>query len=1037
MPIHKRQLKDYKTYIAELTDYGQRMTLKKAYDDYIDNGLPQVDFYKKISSVLKKQETLSKLGQSIQIAVEQEEFLPKQRSKTNIAIPYQVQQQELDQIIENQSRYYPWLKTPNPVTKRRKMAPYKLDELVCFRVPYYVGPLVQPDPKNATKETKFAWMTRQNPQSTVPITPWNFDQQVDRQASANAFIQRMKTTDTYLIGEDVIPKNSLLYQRYEVLNELNNVRVNGELLAPKKKQRIYHQLFIAAKKTTVTIKDLQNNLIANGDVDKQPEIKGLADPKRFLSRLSTYHDLQKIIPEALEQQERQADIEKIINWSTVFEDAKIFKEKLQEVTWLTPTQIRQLNQHRYREWGQFSEKLLLGIHDKQGRNIMDLLWQTTDNFMQIVRRPEFQRSIATINQQDLNQQNLQQNINELYTSPQNKKAIRQVLLVVADIQEAMHGVAPSWLFIEAARGADQRPQRTNSRQAQLVEAYGTSAAHELVDEAVRQRLVSANENLQHFSDKLILYFQQNGRDIYTGKALNPDSEIFSNYHIDHIIPQNVIKDDSIDNRVLTLNAVNEKKGPHVPIIFKKSQEGFWRRLHQVGLISRRKLENLLTTPEDIDRHAIRFVARQLVETRQVIKLVTAILSQQYDPEITKLVSIKAGLSHQFREKLKLPKLRELNDYHHAHDAYLAARIGTYLLQRYPKLESFFVYGKYKTTKFDLRRHFNFIEQIIGGDSEKNREIENPETHQIIWNKQDEIEYVEWVMGLKRLLVTHEVYDNHGAMFDQTIYSAKTAKNKKLIPRKLNQPIELYGGFSGEKTSYLAIVRLLDKKAPYYQVVRVPTRLSGQLEKLDDLGKRTLLRQWFTPMFTTKKGKQRTFEIVAPHVYLEQPIIDQVNGQRHRFGLGTDTYYHNQQQLVLSLETQRNLINKGATDTDLDSSYMAAYYEICKQVERYFPLYDMNKFKEQLIAAEGSFKELSTHSKKDEKGNLILGKREVLMQILQGLHANATIVNLNNIGCTRYFGQLQVPGGLKLTEQAILIHESPTGLFRRLVRLNDM
>lgn len=69
--------------------------------------------------------------------------------------------------------------------------------------------------------------------------------------------------------------------------------------------------------------------------------------------------------------------------------------------------------------------------------------------------------------------------------------------------------------------------------------------------------------------------------------------------------------------------------------------------------------------------------------------------------------------------------------------------------------------------------------------------------------------------------------------------------------------------------------------------------------------------------------------------------------------------------------------------------------------------------------------------------MILGKREVLMQILQGLHANATIVNLNNIGCTRYFGQLQVPGGLKLTEQAILIHESPTGLFRRLVRLNDM
>ncbi|RND35864.1 CRISPR-associated protein Cas9/Csn1, subtype II/NMEMI [Lacticaseibacillus paracasei] len=41
----------------------------------------------------------------------------------------------------------------------------------------------------------------------------------------------MKTTDTYLIGEDVLPKQSLLYQSYEVLNELNNVRVNDNKLS--------------------------------------------------------------------------------------------------------------------------------------------------------------------------------------------------------------------------------------------------------------------------------------------------------------------------------------------------------------------------------------------------------------------------------------------------------------------------------------------------------------------------------------------------------------------------------------------------------------------------------------------------------------------------------------------------------------------------------------------------------------------------------------------------------------------------------------
>ena len=33
-------------------------------------------------------------------------------------------------------------------------------------------------------------------------------------------------TDSYLLGEATLPKNSMLYQEYEVLNELNNVRLS-------------------------------------------------------------------------------------------------------------------------------------------------------------------------------------------------------------------------------------------------------------------------------------------------------------------------------------------------------------------------------------------------------------------------------------------------------------------------------------------------------------------------------------------------------------------------------------------------------------------------------------------------------------------------------------------------------------------------------------------------------------------------------------------------------------------------------------------
>src|SRR5699024_5335948 len=140
------------------------------------------------------------------------------------------QQKELDLIIENQQKYYPWLADENPNQERHRVAKYKLDELVSFRVPYYVGPMISPtqnetDPQ-ILENTKFAWMVRKNTDDHSHITPWNFDDKIDREKSADHFIKRMTTTDTYLIGEDVLPDQSLIYQKYKVLNELNNVRVN-------------------------------------------------------------------------------------------------------------------------------------------------------------------------------------------------------------------------------------------------------------------------------------------------------------------------------------------------------------------------------------------------------------------------------------------------------------------------------------------------------------------------------------------------------------------------------------------------------------------------------------------------------------------------------------------------------------------------------------------------------------------------------------------------------------------------------------------
>ena len=77
---------------------------------------------------------------------------------------------------------------------------------------------------------------------------------------------------------------------------------------------------------------------------------------------------------------------------------------------------------------------------------------------------------------------------------------------------------------------------------------------------------------------------------------------------------------------------------------------------------------------DYDRE--KFVQRQLVETRQITKHVTNLLKNQY--ENTNIYAIRAELTHNFRDKYNIYKNRNVNNYHHAHVAYILSVIGNTL-----------------------------------------------------------------------------------------------------------------------------------------------------------------------------------------------------------------------------------------------------------------------------------------------------------------------------------------------------------------------
>lgn len=1028
---HKEDLELFKTYLKKLNDHELAKTIRGLYDRYIngDDAKPflREDFVKALTKEVTahpnevSEQLLNRMGQA--------NFMLKQRTKANGAIPVQLQQRELDQIIANQSKYYDWLAKPNPVEKHRASKPYQLDELLTFRIPYYVGPLITPKEQAESRENVFAWMIRKDPSGN--ITPYNFDEKVDCPASANMFIQRMKNTDTYLIGEDVLPKRSLLYQKYEVLNELNNVSIDGRRLCADQKQRLIREVF--ERHSSVTIKQVAENLVAHGDFAKRPEIRGLADEKRFLSSLSTYHQLKKILHEAIDDPTKEHDIENIITWSTVFEDAAIFKTELAKISWLDSDTIKALSNIRYRGWGQFSRKLLDGLKLGNGHTVIQELMLSNHNLMQILTDETLKTTMAELNQDKLKADDIEDVINDAYTSPSNKKALRQVLRVVEDIKHAANGQDPSWLYIETADGPGTAGKRTQSRQKQIQTVYA-NAAQELIDSAVRGELEDKIADKASFTDRLVLYFMQGGRDIYTGAPLNIDQ--LSHYDIDHILPQSLIKDDSLDNRVLVNATINrEKNNVFASTLFASKMAATWRKWHEAGLISGRKLRNLMLRPDEIDKFAHGFVARQLVETRQIIKLTEQIAAAQYPN--TKIIAVKAGLSHQLREELDFPKNRDVNHYHHAFDAFLAARIGTYLLKRYPKLAPFFTYGEFAKVDVKKFREFNFI----GALTHAKKNIVAKDTGEIVWDKERDIQELDRIYNFKRMLITHEVYFETADLFKQTIYAAKDSKerggSKQLIPKKQGYPTQVYGGYTRENTAYLAVVKTVEKKADVYRVVRIATSQVAALKEAraqSTVKERELLKKFLTTKFTKigKNGKKAItpFDIVIPRVPREQLFHNKRYGF---FMVNSDTLMHNYQELWMSRSDQQILSKLVKSAKTVENGQVGRLFEnIVEQINKYFPLYDINQFRKKLDQSKDIFSKLPL-----EGNGTTSGKRETIQNILTGAGTGAKNGDLKNLGIKTPFGFLQVPSGIVLDDDTTLIYQSPTGMLNRIVRLSEL
>ena len=850
--------------------------------------------------------------------LELELFLPLQRTKDNSVVPYQIHKEELVRILDNAAKYHNFLdeKDESGYSIREKVI-----QLLEFRIPYYVGPL---NSSKKAREDGFAWSVRNKGYENTPVTPWNYEKVIDESASAEKFITNLTNKCTYLKGEDVLPKSSLLYSEFALLNELNALKYDGNRISLEARNAIMEKLFKQqGKKVTKT--SIKNLLKAEGYIDGKGEITGIDITVK--NDLKSYRDFKKILGNKFNSEH----VENIILWITLYgESRKLIKAKIEAVYGdiYSKEEIAKMSRLVYKDWGRFSRKLLTELVSKklyneetgECLNIIGAMRQNNILFMELMAdRFDYSQQIVKFNKE------LQEDVTEitpeilddLYVSPSVKRSIWQTVRIVEELKKII-GCAPAKIFVETTRSNQGKKEPTSSREKQLKLAYKAvkKDVKELEKEIGAINFDVLNDRLSSVepsklkAKKLYIYYTQLGRCMYSGKQIDLENLYTPEYDIDHIYPQSKVKDDSFTNTVLVERELNAKKGDRYPLssdFQTPSNRKLWKFLKEKGLITDEKYNRLVRTEEFSDEELSGFIARQLVETSQSVKAVASILGE-LNPE-TSICYSKAENVSSFRQnfgKIKkgnrdsknndqLVKVREINDYHHAKDAYLNIVVGN-------------VYD----TKF-TRNVFNFIKDKKDGRKYSLNKVfyENvSDSKTVAWEMDKTIYQVEKVMNNNNILVTRRIAEKKGELYNATRHKAKKVKKAKgvgYVPFKSSDNVLKnildYGGFNSINIAYFSIVRylLINKQGEIniIRIVPIPVYIENSLQS-----KRDLFNYIKKQLDDIENEKVKNIEIM--YEKLREKTLLRLNDFKYISGgkSGNRIYCDSALQILLSEETEK-------------------------------------------------------------------------------------------------------------------------------------
>lgn len=835
-----------------------------------------------------------------------------------------------------------------------------------------------------------------------------------------------------------MPANSLLYSKFKVLNEIKQIKIDGISIDKDLETKMLNDLFLMHSK--VTDKTFRNWLISikYSNANNITNITGYSSENGFANNLKPYINFIQIFDYDYVINHEEI-IENLIKWITIFEDKKILKEKIKkEYPEFDENIINKICNLKYKGWSALSKKLLTEVYytdkiTKEQFNIMDLMEKTNQNFMQILfnKKYKFQDKINELNfSNDLNDITID-DIQELATSPANKRAIWQTIKITKELISII-GYNPEHIYIEMAKG-DGIKKRTDSRTKQLLTLY-EKCKQEIDD---YNRLYQELKQIEKFdSDKYFLYYLQQGKSLYSGKPIALSD--LNNCEIDHIIPRSLIKDDSLDNRALVYREENQtKKDSNVlPAQFRTSETiSFWKQLKNHKFISDKKYNNLIRK-EFREKDIEGFINRQLVETRQITKHVAGLLNNLYDAnknvssEDTVVQFINANISHNYREKYELYKYRQINNYHHAHDAYLAAVLGNYKTLLFKNTNTKEFISKYKESLKD-KENENKCYGIVIDSIENNIFNDNGE---LIFDAKEFNNTVYNSIYNQDILISKKTEIYTGEFYNQTIYQkgvGKIALKKDLDPNK-------YGGYNSVNPSYMILVKYIEKEKEKRKLIGIPIMYTvgkNSKELIDKYIKETIKSDNYEilknkiPFKTLISFENQLCYIVGPTevingIELKMNKQDRIE-YKYLLNFICNNKFPNYTKCnsndieKYSLNIKENNINYWS---NIFTRQINTFFDkLLVIIEENYPLYKNELEKLKRVQKSEEFYLLPLESKDT------ISKKEVILQILRMLRTNSENANLKQLNKTEKFSDRVGRKSGKNINSAIIHNKSITGV----------